>query len=149
MFAEITHETIKGTSQRSHDMGPGQAMILRVKKNFHHEKNTDYGNVLVLVNVIQRLRGTNFRNYQNMIIHLAMFSHPNPKKNVLIIGDSDVGLRAVIKHHCLEAIPCGADEAVPMASKKYLPNMAAGFNCLNMKIHIGDGFEILAINYEK
>jgi spermidine synthase len=46
-----------------------------------------------------------------MITHLAMNSHPNPKK-VLVIGGGDGGvLREVIKHKMVEeAILCDIDE---------------------------------------
>jgi len=81
-MAEITHPTIKGLICPSNSlacpslttspdgwfreishMWPGQAMTLKVDKVLHHEKSkyqdvlifhsTDYGNVLVLDNVIQ------------------------------------------------------------------------------------------------
>lgn len=46
-----------------------------------------------------------------MITHLAMNSHPDPKK-VLVIGGGDGGvLREVVKHECVEeAILCDIDE---------------------------------------
>ena len=49
--------------------------------------------------------------YQEMITHLAMNSHPNPKK-VLVIGGGDGGvLREVVKHETVEeAILCDIDE---------------------------------------
>ena len=53
---------------------------------------------------------TAFR-YQEMITHLAMNSHPNPEK-VLVIGGGDGGvLREVVKHSCVkEAVLCDIDE---------------------------------------
>ena len=50
-------------------------------------------------------------SYQEMITHLAMNSHPNPKK-VLVIGGGDGGvLREVVKHETVEeAILCDIDE---------------------------------------
>lgn len=101
-------------------MWPGQAMTLKVKNVLHHEKSkyqdvlifesTDYGTVLVLDNVIQCTERDEFA-YQEMITHLAMNSHPNPKK-VLVIGGGDGGvLREVIKHDSVEeAILCDIDE---------------------------------------
>jgi len=46
-----------------------------------------------------------------MITHLAMNSHPNPEK-VLVIGGGDGGvLREIVKHDCVkEAILCDIDE---------------------------------------
>src|SRR4051794_4824534 len=95
-------------------------MTLKVKKVLHHEKSkyqdvlifesTDYGHVLVLDNVIQATERDEF-SYQEMITHLAMNSHPNPKK-VLVIGGGDGGvLREVVKHECIEeATLCDIDE---------------------------------------
>ena len=52
--------------------------------------------------------------YQEMITHLAMNSHPNPEK-VLVIGGGDGGvLREVVKHSCVkEATLCDIDEVIP------------------------------------
>jgi len=128
-------------------------MTLKVNKVLHVEKSkyqdvlvfesATYGNVLVLDNVIQCTERDEF-SYQEMITHLAMFSHPNPKK-VLVIGGGDGGvLREVIKHKGVEeAILCDIDEAVPRVSKMFLPHMAAGFDDPRVKVHIGDGFKFL------
>ena len=79
-----------------------------------------------------------------MITHLAMNSHPNPKK-VLVIGGGDGGvLREVIKHSSVErAVLCEIDEAVIRVSKKYLPTMSLALEHPNVSIHIGDGFQFL------
>ena len=79
-----------------------------------------------------------------MITHLAMNSHPDPKK-VLVIGGGDGGvLREVVKHPSVEsAILCDIDEAVIRLSKKYLPAMSIGFQHPNVSTHIGDGFQFL------
>lgn len=98
-------------------------MTLKVKKVLHHEKSKyqdvlifeseKHGNVLVLDNVIQCTEYDEF-SYQEMITHLAMHSHPNPKK-VLVIGGGDGGvLREVVKHECVEeATLCDIDEVLP------------------------------------
>jgi len=80
-----------------------------------------------------------------MITHLAMNSHPDPKK-VLVIGGGDGGvLREVVKHDTVEeAVLCDIDEAVIRVSKKYLPGMSIGFQHPAVKTHIGDGFKFLA-----
>lgn len=102
------------------NMWPGQAMTLKVKKVLHHEKSkyqdvlifesTNHGTVLVLDNVIQCTERDEF-SYQEMITHLAMNSHPDPKK-VLVIGGGDGGvLREVVKHEGIEeAVLCDIDE---------------------------------------
>ncbi|KKK13477.1 hypothetical protein P175DRAFT_0515061 [Aspergillus ochraceoroseus IBT 24754] len=153
-MSDITHPTIKdGWFSEQSGMWPGQAMNLKVNQILHHEKSkyqdvlvfesSDYGTVLVLDNVIQCTERDEF-SYQEMITHLAMNSHPNPKK-VLVIGGGDGGvLREVVKHETVEeAILCDIDEAVIRVSKKYLPGMSIGFQHPNVKVHIGDGFEFL------
>ena len=49
--------------------------------------------------------------YQEMITHLPMASHPNPKK-VLVIGGGDGGVvREVLKHDTVEKVVlCDIDE---------------------------------------
>jgi spermidine synthase len=134
-------------------MWPGQAMTLKVNQVLHHEKSkyqdvlifesSDYGTVLVLDNVIQCTERDEF-SYQEMITHLAMNSHPNPKK-VLVIGGGDGGvLREVVKHETVEeAILVDIDEAVIRLSKKYLRGMSVGFEHPNVKVHVEDGFKFL------
>lgn len=154
-------------------MWPGQAMTLKVNQVLHHEKSkyqdvlifesSDHGTVLVLDNVIQCTERDEFayvdplkscviswltskqHSYQEMITHLAMNSHPNPK-SVLVIGGGDGGvLREVVKHSTVEtAILCDIDESVIRLSKKYLPGMSIGFQHPNVSTHIGDGFKFLA-----
>lgn len=154
-MSEITHPTIVDGWFReiSDTMWPGQAMTLRVEKVLHHEKSkyqdvlifksTDYGNVLVLDNVIQATERDEF-SYQEMITHLGLNSHPNPKK-VLVIGGGDGGvLREIVKHECVEeAWLCDIDEAVIRLSKEYLPDMAGVYSHPKVKTHIGDGFQFL------
>ncbi|KAN0087330.1 spermidine synthase [Elaphomyces granulatus] len=101
-------------------------MCGHVNQILHHE-NSDYGTVLALDNVIQLYgKGRVFE----MITHLAMNSHPNPKK-VLVIGE-DGG-----------AILCDTDEvdlfSVIRVSKKYLPSMSIEFQHPGMKLTDSEG----------
>lgn len=99
--------------------------------------------MLVLDNVIQVTERDEFA-YQESIAHLAMFSHPDPKR-VLVIGGGDGGvLREVVKHEGIEeAVLCDIDEAVIRLSKKYLPSLAVGYEHPKVKVHVGDGFKFL------
>uniref|UniRef100_A0A915BGZ5 Spermidine synthase n=1 Tax=Parascaris univalens TaxID=6257 RepID=A0A915BGZ5_PARUN len=131
----------------------GQAFSLQVNKILFHEKSKfqdilvfesrSYGNVLVLDGIIQCTERDEFA-YQEMLAHLPMFAHPNPKK-VLIIGGGDGGiLREVLKHECVESVSmCEIDEMVIEASKKYLLHMSIAFDNPKLKLFIGDGFEFL------
>jgi spermidine synthase len=72
-------------------------MTLQVEKVLYHQrsdfqdilvfKSTSYGTVLVLDGLIQVTERDEFA-YQEMIAHLPLFAHPNPKK-VLVIGGGD------------------------------------------------------------
>ncbi|KAK9332977.1 Spermidine/spermine synthase [Lipomyces starkeyi] len=153
---ELTHYTIKDGWFRevSDELWPGQAMTLRVNQILHVEKSkyqdvlvfesSNYGNVLVLDGVIQATERDEFA-YQEMITHLAMFNHANPKR-VLVIGGGDGGvLREIVKHESVEeAILCDIDECVIRVSKKYLPSMAVGFQHPKVKVFVEDGFKFLA-----
>ncbi|CAO1621531.1 unnamed protein product [Parajaminaea phylloscopi] len=132
---------------------PGQGMALQVSRILHHERSkfqdvlvfqsTTYGNVLVLDGAIQATERDEF-SYQEMIAHLPLASHPDPKR-VLVIGGGDGGvLREVVKHPSVEeVILCDIDEAVPRVSAKYLPKMASGLTHPKTKVIIGDGFAFL------
>lgn len=155
MSTPITHPMIKDGwfAEVSDTMWPGQAMSLRVKEVLAAEQtkyqdllvfeSTDYGKVMVLDGAIQSSERDEFA-YQEMITHLAMNSHANPKK-VLVIGGGDGGvLREIVKHECVEeAVLCDIDEGVIRNSKKYLPHMSCGFDHPKVKVHIGDGFQFL------
>ena len=117
---------------KTNESRTGQAMTLKVKKVLHHEKSkyqdvlifesTDHGTVLVLDNAIQCTERDEF-SYQEMITHLAMNSHPDPKK-VLVIGGGDGGvLREVVKHECIEeATLCDIDEVCPPPALESVPS---------------------------
>jgi spermidine synthase len=79
-----------------------------------------------------------------MISFLPLNSHPNPE-NVLIIGGGDGGVaREVAKHPLVKSITqCEIDQEVINVSKKYLPNMAKGFDSPKMNLYVGDGFEFM------
>jgi len=140
-------------SEIQNDLWPGQSFSLKVKKIVHEEKSeyqdikiieTDtYGTCLILDGIIQCTSRDEF-SYQEMISFLPLCSHPNPKK-VLIVGGGDGGVaREVVKHPCVEEVhQVEIDERVVELSKKFLPNMASGFENPKLKLTIGDGFEYM------
>ncbi|XP_026222606.1 spermidine synthase [Anabas testudineus] len=137
---------------------PGQATSFEVEEVLYHQpskfqdvmvfKSKTYGTVLVLDGVIQCTERDEFA-YQEMIANLPLFSHPCPKK-VLIIGGGDGGvLREVEKHPLVESVVlCEIDEDVINVSKKYLPAMAKGFSSPKLTLHVGDGFEFMKQNQD-
>lgn len=136
------------------ELWPGQAMSLQVEEVLFNEKSKyqnvlvfkskSYGNVLVLDGVIQCTDRDEF-SYQEMIAHLPLCCHPNPRR-VLVIGGGDGGVaREVLKHKQVEIVDmCEIDEMVIEVSKKYLPKMACSFDDPRLNLHILDGFEFMA-----
>lgn len=143
-------------------------MALQIDQVLHKEQSTyqdvlvfrsaHHGNVLVLDGAIQCTEHDEFSfvdchdddgrtdgdRYQEMITHLAMMSHSNPRR-VLVIGGGDGGvLREVIKHQSVEeAVLCDIDEAVTRVSKQYLPGMASGFASPKVQAHFADGLAFI------
>jgi spermidine synthase len=78
-----------------------------------------FGKILVLDGIIQLSQKYEFI-YHEMISHLSLFSHPHPKR-VLIVGGGDGGtLREVLKHDLKEVFLVEIDPKVMEVSKKYL-----------------------------
>ena len=102
-------------------------------------RSSHHGTVLVLDGVIQVTERDEF-SYQEMITHIPMYAHVNPKK-VLVIGGGDGGvLREVARHPGVEEIViCEIDKDVIDVSKKYLPTLAKGYDDPRVKVHVGDG----------
>jgi spermidine synthase len=90
---------IDGWFHERGELWPGQAMSLEVKKVLDHHRSkyqdvlvfesVSYGNVLVLDGVIQVTERDEFA-YQEMIAHIPLYAHPDPKR-VLVIGGGDGG----------------------------------------------------------
>lgn len=127
---------------------PGQANSLQVEEILLHTKtkfqdlmvfrSTTWGKVLVLDGVIQ-LTERDEMSYQEMMAHLPLFSHPNPK-TALVVGGGDGGvLREVCKHTCLESITmCEIDEGVVNASKQFFPSVSVAFGSPRTNLIIAD-----------
>jgi len=82
--------------------------------------------------------------YHEMMAHVPLLTHPDPRR-VLIIGGGDGGtLREVLKHPGVEQVDlCEIDEAVIRASQRYLPGLACGFGDPRAVIHIADGIQFV------
>jgi spermidine synthase len=102
-------------------------------------ETVEFGTVLALggvVNVAERDEA----GYHEMLAHVPLMAHPDPKR-VLIIGGGDGGtLREVVKHPCVEeAVLVEIDEVVIDACKRYLPETAVGFAHPKARVIVGDG----------
>ncbi|KAK8815222.1 hypothetical protein WA158_003434 [Blastocystis sp. Blastoise] len=133
-------------------MWPGQKFSVKVKDVLYHEKSKyqdilvfdseSYGRVLALDGVFQITEKDEF-SYQEMIVNLPLFAHPNPKE-VLIVGGGDGGvLREIARHDCIEHIvQCEIDEGVVNVAKKYFSNSTAvSFNDPRLELLFMDAAE--------
>jgi spermidine synthase len=136
-----------------------RGITLRVKETLHTQKSDyqemlvfdsyQYGKVMVLDDIIMLTEKDEFI-YHEMITHLPLYTHPNPKK-VLIIGGGDGGtLREVVKHTCVEeAVLVEIDQMVLDVSRKYFPEVAIGLDSPKAKIRIEDGIKFVKETQEK
>lgn len=140
----------------SNDAFPGQMFGLEIRKLLHHTKSefqdilvfesTTFGNVLVLNGIVQCTEKDEFA-YQELITHVPVMCHNNPKK-VLVIGGGDCGVvRELVKHVQLSGLESitlvEIDQKVIDLSIQYLPEMAKFHNHPNVTIKIDDGFKFL------
>lgn len=82
--------------------------------------------------------------YHEMIVHVPMAVHPDPK-NVLIIGGGDGGAaRELAKYDCIQSIDVvEIDEAVVSVCKEFLPQTACGFEDERVTLHYQDGLKFI------
>lgn len=102
-----------------------------------------FGRMLVLDGVYQTTLRDEFV-YHEMIAHVPLFTHPNPK-NVLVIGGGDGGtIREVVKNPAVEkAVMVEIDGIVVDVCKKFLPEIAEALinNHPKVDLRIDDGIK--------
>lgn len=101
----------------------------------------EYGRVLLLDGLIMFAERDEFV-YHEMIAHVPLFSHPDPK-DVLLIGGGDGGvIRELVKHAYLKRIDqVEIDEEVIRIAKEFFPAMSSGYKDSRVNVKIGDGSE--------
>jgi spermidine synthase len=88
--------------------------------------------------------------YHDMISHVAMFTHPNPK-NILIIGGGDGGTaREILRHHSVEKCTMvEIDEIVVEACREFIPQTSCSLDHPKMNLIIEDGVKFIKNTKEK
>ncbi len=124
-------------------------MTIRVDREIAHETspyqtceifdNAYLGRVMTLDGFVMLTERHEF-TYHEMLVHPALFAHPDPKQ-VLVIGGGDGGtLREVTRHPGVQrAVLCEIDEMVIRLSKEHLPFTAVGFEHPRAEVFVGDG----------
>ncbi len=103
-------------------------------------QNPVFGRMLALDGVIQVTQNDEFV-YHEMMTHVPLFSHPNPKR-VLIIGGGDGGIaREVLRHPLDHVTMVEIDRAVVDMCVQHMPSVSNGvFDNPKLNLVIDDGF---------
>ncbi|MDH5512362.1 MAG: polyamine aminopropyltransferase [Gammaproteobacteria bacterium] len=134
--------------------GQGSAISLKIKDKVHDEQSPyqrieiyeteTFGTLMTLDGLVMVTDRDNFV-YHEMMSHPALFTHPDPKR-VLIIGGGDCGtLREVLKHPSVElAEQVELDERVTRVSEKFFPELCESNTDPRAKLHFTDGIQWVA-----
>jgi spermidine synthase len=106
-------------------------------------ENQFFGRMLLLDNIVQVTERDEFL-YHEMLTHVVMQAHPEPKR-VVVVGGGDGGIvREVLKHKSVEKIYfVEIDEAVINISRKFFPTVACGVDDSRVEIKVMDGAEFI------
>lgn len=123
-----------------------QEVLLDEQTEYQHlqvVRTEFFGNAMILDGIIQLTERDN-AGYHEMISHVAMLAHDNPK-NVMIVGGGDGGtLQQVLRYPSVErAVLCELDKRVVEAGIQYFPNFGNPFSDGRVELVIQDAFPYL------
>ncbi len=131
--------------------GAGTAFSLELGHKLHEEQTVfqkieiydtkTFGKLMVIDGCTMVSTRDNFL-YHEMMSHPALFTHPAPKR-VVIIGGGDCGtLREVLKHKTVQhVLQVEIDERVTRLAEKYFPELCESNNDPRAELYFGDGIE--------
>jgi len=130
---------------------PGSGFQMKVNEHLAHEKSPfqvidmyrteDFGIVMALDDMVMVTERNEYA-YHEMLIHVPLLAHPNPKQ-VLVVGGGDCGsLREIIKHPSVErAVQVEIDPVVVELSKKYYNWVNPTLANSKVELIIGDALD--------
>ncbi|KAB8127157.1 spermidine synthase [Gracilibacillus oryzae] len=125
-------------------------ITMKINRTYHSEQTDfqkldmveteEWGNMLLLDDMVMTTEKDEFV-YHEMVAHVPLFTHPNPK-HVLVVGGGDGGvIREILKHPSVEkAVLVDIDGKVIEFSKKYLPTIAGKLEDPRVDVQVADGF---------
>ena len=131
----------------------------KIKQTLYHDKSEyqsldvidtiEFGKMLVLDGMVMTTDRDEFV-YHEMISHVAMNTHPEPK-HVLIVGGGDGGVvREVLRHPSVEKVVLAEiDGKVIETAKKYFPQIASKLSDERVDIQVTDGVRHIQENKGK
>jgi spermidine synthase len=129
----------------------GSAFSLRVSGRLHEEQSpyqridiwqtTDFGKLMVIDGFVMLTSRDNYL-YHEMMSHPALFTHPDPKR-VVVIGGGDCGtLREVLRHPGVEhVLQVDIDERVTRLAEEYFPELCESNHDPRAELYFGDGIQ--------
>lgn len=135
---------------------PDVGITCRMNKTLHVEKSEfqdialietrQFGRMLVLDGAVQTTVEDEFV-YHEMITHVPLFTHPEPKKVVVIGGGDGGAIREILKHPSIQkAYLVEIDKKVVDVSKKYLPEISCALDDERAEVVIEDGIKFVKEN---
>lgn len=127
----------------------GSAFSLKLKDKVYQEQSPyqlieiyetqSFGTLMTLDGLVMLTDRDNFI-YHEMLTHPALFTHPHPRR-VLIIGGGDCGtLREVLKHRQVQqAVLVEIDERVTRVAERFFPELCEGNSDPRARFHFQDG----------
>jgi spermidine synthase len=124
-----------------------EEILFRGKSKFQEImviKNPFFGKMLILDGIVQLTERDEFF-YHEMLTHVVMYAHPNPK-NVIVIGGGDGGVvREVLKHKSVEKVYfVEIDQEVINVSKRFFPTVSSGIDDAKVEVKVMDGADFVA-----
>ena len=106
-------------------------------------KTEFFGNLMTLDGLVMLSEKDEFV-YHEMITHMPLCTHKNPK-TVLVVGGGDGGaVREILKHSTIEKVVlCEIDKEVVDVSKKFFPTVSSQLENQKVEIVYEDGFKFL------
>ncbi len=132
----------------------GTAFSLKITERLHHEKTPyqtidiyateRFGRLMVIDGFIMLSDRDNFL-YHEMMSHPALFTHPDPRR-VVIIGGGDCGtLREVLKHPRVEAaVQVEIDERVTRLAEEFFSELCESNGDERAELRFEDGIRWMA-----
>jgi spermidine synthase len=132
----------------------GAAISLKIRDKVHDEQSPyqrieiyrteTFGTLMTLDGLVMVTDRDNFI-YHEMMSHPALFTHPNPKR-VLIIGGGDCGtLREILKHDGVaSAEQVELDERVTRVAEKFFPVLCESNHDPRARLQFADGIKWVA-----
>jgi len=128
---------------------PHCGITMAVKKSLYHGESDyqtldildthEFGKVLLLDNTVMLTERDEFV-YHEMLAHVPLFTHPDPRR-ILVVGGGDGGtIREVLKHNSVEEVVLvEIDRMVVEASTEHLPEISLGLKDSRVDIRYEDG----------